>query len=108
MYEAIKSINRLQPTKPLVIKSDKGLTTNKEEQVKLISFYFTGIFHKNAEPMPDTPPHEVSSPFTSNELKTAVSKMKISKTSGCDEIPLNCLSMLQKSYSNISPTSSTV
>ena len=38
--------------------------------------------------MPDLRPTKISNPFTSNEIKKAVSKMKMNKSPGCDEIPV--------------------
>ena len=53
MYEAVKNINKMRPKQPLVIKSDKGLTTNFETQTKIIAKYFNDIFWKDAKPMLD-------------------------------------------------------
>ena len=95
MYEAVKkNINKMRPMRPKqpsVIKSDEGLTTNGETQTKIIAKYFTDIFWKDAEPMPDLRPTKISNPFTSNEIKKAVSKMKMNKSPGCDEIPVELI-----------------
>ena len=88
MYEVIKNINKMRPKQPLVIKSYEGLTTNGEAQTKTIPKYFTDVFWKDVEPMPDLRPTEMSNPFTSDKIKKAMSKMKINKSPGCDEIPV--------------------
>ena len=87
MYEAVKNINKMRPKQPLVIKSDEGLKANGETQTKTIAKYFTDSFWKDTEPMLDLRPTEMSNPFTSEEIKKAVSKMKMNKSPGCDEIP---------------------
>ena len=91
MYEAVKNINKMRPKQPLVIKSDEGLTTNGETQTKIIAKYFSDIFWKDDKPMPDLRPTVMSNPFTSDEIKKAMSKMKMSKSSGCDEIPVELI-----------------
>ena len=81
----------MRPKQPLVIKSDEGLTANGETQTKTIAKYFTDIFWEYAEPMPDLRPIEMSNPFTSDEIKKAMSKMKLNKSPGCDEIPVELI-----------------
>ena len=41
--------------------------------------------------MPDLRPTVMSNPFTSDEIKKAVSKMKMNKSPGCDEIPVELI-----------------
>ena len=87
MYEVVKNINKMGPKQPIVIKSNKeGLTTNGETQAKAIAKYFTDIFWKDVKVMPDLQPTEMSNTFTSDEIKKAMSKMKMNKSPGCDEI----------------------
>ena len=91
MYEAVKNIKKMRPKQPLVIKSDEELTTNCETQTKIIAKYFNDIFWKDAEPISDLRPIVMSNPFTSDEIKKAVSKMKMNKSPGCDEIPVELI-----------------
>ena len=91
MHEAVKNINQMRPKQLLVIKSDEGLTTNDETQTKIIAKYFTEIFWKDAEPMSDLRPKEMSNSFTSDKIKKAVSKMKMNKSPGCDEMPVELI-----------------
>ena len=45
MFQAIKDLKSKEPQKPLLLqKENKTLTTNKEEQVKLISNFFEKLF----------------------------------------------------------------
>ena len=91
MYGAVKNINKMRPKQSLVIKFDEGLTTNGETQTKIIAKYFNGIFWKDAEPMPNLRPTVMSNPFTSDEIKKAVSKTKMNKSPGCDKIPVELI-----------------
>ena len=91
MYEAVKNSNKMRPKQPLVIKSDEGLTTNGETQTKIIAKYFSDIFWKDDKPMPDLRPTVMSNPFTSDEIKKAVSKMKMNKSPGYDKIPVELI-----------------
>ena len=77
MYEAVKNIKKMRPKQPLVIKSDKELPTNCETQTKIIAKYFNGIFWKDGELMPNLRPTVMSDPFTLDEIKKALSKMKM-------------------------------
>ena len=80
MYQAVKNIDRMKKSSPLIVK------TNKMEQSKTIVKYFNDTFWKNVEPISDLRPTKISSPFTSDKIKKAISKMKLSKSPGCDEI----------------------
>ena len=91
MYEAVKNINKMRPKQSLVINSDEGLTSNGETQTKIIAKYFNDIFWKDPEPMPDRRPTVMSNPFTPGEIIKAVSKMKMNKSPGCDEIPVELI-----------------
>ena len=91
MYEAVKNINKMRPKQPLVIKSDEGLTTKGDTQIKIIAKHFIDIFWKDAELMPDLRPTVMSNPFTSGEIKKVVSKMKMNKPPGYNEIPIDLI-----------------
>ena len=89
MYEAVKNINKIRQKHPLVIKSYEGLTTNGETQTKIIAKYFNDIFRKDTEPTPDLRPAVTCNPFTSDEIKKAVSKMKMNKSPGAMKYQFN-------------------
>ena len=90
IYEAVKNINKMRSKQHLVIKSDEGQTKGKT-QTKIVAKHFSDIFWKDVEPMPDLRPIVMSNPFTSDEIKKAVSKMKMKKSPGCDEIPVELI-----------------
>ena len=87
----LKNINKMRPKQPLVIKSDEGLTTNGNTQIKIIAKYFNDIFWKDAQPMSNLRLTVMPNPFTSDEIKKAVSKMKMNKSPGCDEITVELI-----------------
>ena len=91
MYEAFKNINKMKPKQSLVIKSDEGLTANGGTQTKIITKYFNPIVWKDAELMANLRPTVMSNPFASDEIKKAVSKMKMNKSPGYDKIPVELI-----------------
>ena len=112
MYEAVKRLQKLKPPQQLLIKGEDGLTVNQTKQVKIIAKYFKETFFKNAEPMPNIDPRPMSKPFTTNEIMTAVKRMKTNKTPGCDDIqielikhaPNNIIEAIAEIYNNLSET----
>ena len=92
MYEAVKNIKRSSPKAPLLLKTKSGLTANEEEQTKIIAEYFKSQFNKNVEPITSSiKPTEMTIPFTSTEIKTAVKNLKNNKSPGNDEIPIELI-----------------
>ena len=87
----LKNINKMRPKQPLVIKFDEGLTTNGNTQIKIIAKYFSDIFWKDSQPMSNLRLTVMPNPFTSDEIINAVSKMKMNKSPGCDEIPVELI-----------------
>ena len=81
-----KKINHLRPPQKLSIKRKNGLTANPAEQSKIIAEYFQEIFYKNKQPRTIIPPTRMTVPFTANQIRKAISKMKPKKGPGCDEI----------------------
>ena len=62
-----------------------------ENQIKIIAKHFIDIFWKDAELMPDLRPTVMSNSFTSGEIKKVVSKMKMNKSPGYNEIPTDLI-----------------
>ena len=91
MFQAVKELQRMKPSQPLLVNDGEGLTAEPEQQTKIIAEYFKGTFFKNAEQMPEIPPTAMTTPFTSNEIKKAVSRMKSNKSPGCDEIQVELI-----------------
>ena len=79
MYEAVKKIKHLRPPQKLLIKGKNGLTANPAEQSKVIAEYFKETFYKNKPQRTIIPPTRMTIPFTANEIRKAISKMKPKK-----------------------------
>ena len=86
MYEAVKNLNRLKPKQHLLLQNEHGLTANEEGQTKIIAKYFQNTFFNNNLPFPNIPPSPMLHPFTTEEIKSAVGKMKNNKSPGNDGI----------------------
>ena len=92
MYEAVKRINKLSPKSPLLIQSENGtLTINAKEKADTIAKYFKNVFFKNATPMSEIEPIPMRHPFTANEVRKAAQKMKLNKSPGCDQVPVELI-----------------
>lgn len=85
-YKVIKELKRLKPKTPLLIKTEQGLTANEEKQTEIIAKYFKDQFHKNAEKIPNKTPQKMRTPFTADEIKNAVMKMRNGTTPGVDKV----------------------
>ena len=86
MFEAVKNLQRITPSKPLLVKTECGLTANDEQQAKIIASHFKQQFFRNATPLPNIQPGEMRIPFTAEEVKKASSTLKNNKSPGCDGI----------------------
>ena len=91
MYEVVKKIKHLIPPQKLLIKGKNGLTANPAEQSKIIAEYFKETFYKNKQPRTIIPLARMTIPFTANEIRKAIAKMKPNKSPGCDEIPVELI-----------------
>ena len=60
-------------------KRKNGLTANAAEQSKIIAEYFKETLYKNKQPRTIIPPTRMTIPFTTNEIRKAISKMKPKK-----------------------------
>ena len=79
MYEVVKKIKHLGPRQKLLMKGNYALTTNTAEQSKIIAEYFKETFYKNKQQRTIIPPTPMTIPFTANEIRKAISKMKPKK-----------------------------
>ena len=91
MYEVVKKIKHLGPRQKLFMKGNYALTTNTAEQSKIIAEYFKETFYKNKQPRTIIPLVRMTIPFTANEIRKAIAKMKPNKSPGCDEIPVELI-----------------
>ena len=91
MYETVKKIKHLRPPQKLFIKGQNGLTADPAEQSKMIAECFKEMFVKNKHPRTIAPPTRMTIPFTANEIRKVIAKMKPNKNPGCDKIPVELI-----------------
>ena len=80
MYEAVKKLKHLRPLRKILIKRKNGMIANPAEQSKIIAEYFKETFYKNKQQRTIIPPTPMTIPFTANEIRKAVSKIKPKKS----------------------------
>ena len=85
MFRALKTVKRKDSKKPLLVDSEDGVTTNAEEQVKLITRYFKDFFNPKKELL-DVKPTPMKKLFTTEDITGAINKLKNNKSPGIDEI----------------------
>ena len=77
MYRASQFIRSMKPKQQLLLQGEEGLTSNDNDCAKILSDHFSKVFFdENATPMPTIVPTEMKTPFTSDEVRKAVSSMK--------------------------------
>ena len=92
MFSAIKQIQKFKPKKKLLIKTKEGsLTANEQHQAKLIAEHFKSQFNKEGIEQIRVPPKAMRNPFTADEIRKAVKKLKNGKSAGIDELKAELL-----------------
>ena len=86
MFYAIKDLQKQQTTKKLLIDGNHGLTSNPQQQVKIITSYFKDQFTKGAEELKNIEPKHMVNEFTTKEVEAAMKKLKYGKSPGIDEM----------------------
>ena len=92
MFSVIKEISRDKPKVPLLIKTKEGtLTANPLEQSKLIAAHFKELFFKDTEQINTFRPQAMKTPFTKDEIKGAVKRLRNNRSSGIDNVAAELL-----------------
>ena len=88
-HSALRSLNNRMPKKPLIVKNENGEIAGSDDgQAKIVTTHFKKMlapeqYFKNFE---NYPAHEMSKPFTCEEIGKAVKSLKNGKSSGIDNI----------------------
>ena len=69
MFEVVKELQREKPKISLMINTDEGLTTDENEQVKVITDHFKKQFYKNTNNTQLCEQIEMKRPFSAEEIK---------------------------------------
>ena len=87
-YEAVKMLKKRKPKKKLKVFDENGNMCNTEhQQVKILTGHFKNIFEKENQEEPTSyPPSENRPPFSLNEIKSAVKRLKNGKSPGVDDM----------------------
>ena len=74
-----------EPKKRILVDGENGVITDEKQQVEIISNFFEKTFKsEGAEEIPITPPKEMKTPFTGDEIKKAVNSLKNNKSPGAE------------------------
>ena len=85
-YEAVKMLKKKKPRKKLKVFDESGNMCNTvHQQVKILTGHFRNVF-ENEEEKQEKTPCKNQPPFSLEEIKSAVQKLKNGKSPGIDEI----------------------
>ncbi len=86
MFAAVRELNK-KSDKSILVESEKGFIHNPEQKVKAITNYFENIFaQKDISEVPIIKPEKLKEPITTQEIKSAIKKLKNNKSPGCDDV----------------------
>ena len=87
MFQAVKLVNKKEENNIIVHNSKGEIVHSKEEELIEITKYFENIFkQEETNPIPEIKPEKLEEAITSEEVRSAVNKIKNNKSPGCDEI----------------------
>ena len=84
MYRVVRDLHRLKKKTPLVIKTNNGITTNEDQQLDIITFFFKEMYQSSqSQKIKDIP--TVPMTTTEDEISGAVKTLKNSKSPGIND-----------------------
>ena len=87
MYNAIRNSNGSKPKEEIVMNTENGITTNKEEAIKIVTNWFNKTFNaENQNNFPEIAPKEMKHSFTEEEVNRAIKSLKNNKSAGIDNL----------------------
>ena len=91
-YKAIKEIRRLKKIQPLTVENEDGeRATTEEEQIKIVMAYFKKMLAPDTEPRKTYKPSRIRIPFTAEEIRRIIRKLKNGKSAGIDKLEVEFL-----------------
>ena len=91
-YKAIKEIRRLKKIEPLTVENEDGeIATTEEEQIKIVMAYFKKMLAPETEPRRSYKPSRIRIPFTAEEIRRILKKLKNGKSAGIDKLEVEFL-----------------
>ena len=81
MYQAVRTLKKMQPKKKILVNGEDGLITDEEEQVEIITNFFEKVFNnENMEEMDEIQPIKMKQKFKAKEVETAIKSLKNNKS----------------------------
>lgn len=89
MFQAMRALQTTTIKKPLIVGMQEVLTTDTRKQVQVISQLLNILFHKdNTLNIPNIPPTRMSAPFTTTDVRKAISQLREHKSTGIEQLKL--------------------
>lgn len=87
MFKVLRKINRQKPKEKLFLRENSNIIQNENVINTKITEHFKDIFYnQNTEILTEIKPEKMKTPFSTDEIKNAVRKLKTNKSPGSDEI----------------------
>ena len=87
MFKAIELI-KSKTSGPLRVTNKEGeIVNSRKQQIEVITEHFETVFHpSDVEPFPEISPQKLQTPFTQQEITTAVKALKNNRSPGIDQL----------------------
>ena len=87
MFKAVQQLQRKETTNVHVKNNDGNVVNSPKQQMDIISEYFEGVFNPpGTPPLPEVTPQALTTPFTEEEITSAVKTLKNNKSAGIDQL----------------------
>ena len=91
-YMAIKELRRMKKIEPLTVKDEEGeVATSEEEQIKIVTAYFKKMLAPERPDGKNYKPSKLRRPFTAEEIRKIVKRLKNGKSAGIDKLEVEFL-----------------
>ena len=91
-YIAIKELRRMKKIEPLTVKDEEGeVATSEEEQIKIVTAYFKKMLAPERPDGKNYKPSKLRRPFTAEEIRKIVKRLKNGKSAGIDKLEVEFL-----------------
>ena len=104
MFEAVRTLTNSKPCQTVVIhNSDGHVIASDGDKADAIKDYFEQQFTRNEPPLNpfDGPPRPLNTPITSDEVLSALSKLKNNRACGPDNLPNELLKYAGESFATM-------
>ena len=100
MFPVIRQLKPKERKKTLV-QTENGVTASQKKQIKIITNHFKQVLQRRGEEeMKDIEPTEMKRPFTEEEIRKSVSRLRNNKSLGIDDTVQRGSSTAPRLYTN--------